>query len=245
MRVVNSAILLAAGRGLRLRPYTDTTPKPLLPWRDRPTLDWILDSLQQAGITNVVLVTGHLQEQIQAYAIDRMQQTSAMEIACVTQSTLDGTAGAVSCALTAKPEWFDRSFLVTATDYLVDQHFYPALLDSHYKNNADITISLKLVPENELGKRSSVEYQGDFNIARVVEKPAAGEAPSPYAANLIYVLPSTVIDLIHSVEHSVRGEREIQTAVNQHLTEGGSARGLLQATPDEWSPRIADQLRKR
>lgn len=236
MRKITSAILLAAGRGKRLRPHTNHTPKPLLPWRDRPTLDWILDSLLQSEVTQVVLVTGHLRSQIEEYSKVRMQQYPAQQIACVTQTVLDGTAAAVSCALHAHPQWFKQSFLVTATDYLVASGFYPDLLAFHEQHKADISISLKSVPQEELASRSSVAYSGDFDITEVVEKPKPGQAPSCYSANLIYVVPAAMAELIHAVLPSPRGEREFQTAVNTHLQNGASARGLLQQTPQEWLP---------
>lgn len=236
MRNPQTAILLAAGRGKRLRPHTDLTPKPLLAWKGRPTLDWILDSLESAGIQRVVLVVGHLKEQIIEYSVIRQQLKPSMTLSCIEQKTLDGTAGAVSIALDANPEWFRDSFLVTATDYLVDERFYPDLLAFHRQHAADISVSLKKVPEAELSKRSSVAYTGDFDITEVVEKPADGKAPSPYSANLIYVLPAQIASLIHRVAPATRGEREIQSAVNQYLANGHGARGLLQPTPDEWVP---------
>ena len=241
MRKTNTAILLAAGRGVRLRPHTDHTPKPLLPWRGLPTLDWVLDSLQSAGVSRIVLVTGHLGDQIQQYANDRMVNNSAQQIHCVEQLTLDGTAGAVSCALKSKPAWFNGTFLVTATDYLVPPTYYEQLLDFHLQHTADISVSLKSVPESELGSRSSVAYSGDFNISEVVEKPPAGEAPSAYSANLIYLLPATLTELVHDVPMSVRGEREVQSAINSYLAKGGTAKGILQATPEEWTEALLTQ----
>lgn len=58
------ALLLAAGRGERMRPLTDTTPKPLLPVQGRPLLQWHLQALQDAGVTQVVINTAWLGEQI-------------------------------------------------------------------------------------------------------------------------------------------------------------------------------------
>ena len=70
MKRPTSAVLLAAGRGERLRPHTDRVPKPLLAVNGRPTLDFVLDAARRAGIQRVCLVTYHLEEQIRAYAGD-------------------------------------------------------------------------------------------------------------------------------------------------------------------------------
>ncbi|HTK77357.1 MAG TPA: sugar phosphate nucleotidyltransferase, partial [Gemmataceae bacterium] len=60
------AIILAAGLGTRLRPHTLTTPKPLLPIRSRPILDWTFAALPKP-VSRVVVVTHYLAEQIEAY----------------------------------------------------------------------------------------------------------------------------------------------------------------------------------
>jgi len=192
-----------------------------------------------AGVNKVVLGVGHLENQIRNYAIARSRQTNdQQEIRCVTQPVLDGTAGAVSCALADNDDWFNESFLLTATDYLVAEKFYPNLLQFHAEHLADISVSIKTVPEEELGSRSSVAYKGDFEITEVVEKPAEGQAPSKYSANLIYILPGKLRQAIQNVEPSMRGEREIQSAINAYLANGGTAKGLLQPVPQEWTPHM-------
>ena len=62
-----SAMLLAAGRGERMRPLTDTTPKPLLPVRGKPLMQWPLEGLAQGGVTAVVINTAWLGAQIPAH----------------------------------------------------------------------------------------------------------------------------------------------------------------------------------
>src|SRR6516225_10144910 len=88
------AILLAAGLGTRLRPHTLTTPKPLLPVRGRPILDWTLGALPTA-VDRVVVVVHYLPEQVQAYL---QQQKHFAEWQTVFQEQPRGTGDAVrSC----------------------------------------------------------------------------------------------------------------------------------------------------
>ena len=68
--MIKSAILLAAGRGKRQRPYTDVTPKPLLEVNGHPTLDFVLRAVAKAGAERVCIVTNHLEEKIFAYVGD-------------------------------------------------------------------------------------------------------------------------------------------------------------------------------
>jgi MurNAc alpha-1-phosphate uridylyltransferase len=63
-RVVTKAFVLAAGRGERMRPLTDTTPKPLLVVRGKPLIDWHLEALARAGVRRVVINTAWLEERI-------------------------------------------------------------------------------------------------------------------------------------------------------------------------------------
>src|SRR5881397_1973034 len=88
------AIILAAGLGTRLRPYTLTTPKPLLPVRGRPILDWTLAALPKT-VERVVVVTHYLREQIDDYL---KQQQHFRDWATVFQANPRGTGDAfMSC----------------------------------------------------------------------------------------------------------------------------------------------------
>jgi len=247
---IRGAVLLAAGRGTRLRPYTDKTPKPLLPVNGAPTLDLYFNGLASAGVENVVLVVHHLAEQIENYA-SRVESRFGINCTTVKQTVLDGTATALETVTdTAKSDSTDSSrlavlqsivgspFMLTATDYLIPPNFIPDFLSFYSSHNEDIAVSIKSVPKEQLASRSSIRFSGDGQILEVVEKPAKGEAPSSYSANLTYVLPPKVLQLLADVQTSPRGEREVQSAINTYLAGGGSARGLVQPAPPEWTPEL-------
>ena len=229
-RQIADADLLAAGRGSRLRPHTDATPKPLLPINGRPTLDFLLQQLSHAGIRQTTLVTHHLAEQIDDYL---QKQTWPIATQTVRQHAMRGTADAL---LSAMPSDNPEPMLVSATDYIVDGQFYHDFVAFHNSHDCDISVSLKQLPEHELALRSSVQVDADMNISRIVEKPAAGEAPSSYSANLLFVVPANFRQFLLNVKPSVRGECEVQDAINAYLQQGGRARGLMQVEPDEWHP---------
>lgn len=242
--VVGGAVLLAAGRGTRLKPHTNVIPKPLLPVNGKPTLDLYFESLVAAGVKDAVLVTHHLAELVESYA---QQVFSRFQINCasVKQPKLDGTAPALESVIDyvdavesdgVVGRVISSSFLLMATDYLIPPNFIEDLLSFHASHNAEVTVSLKRVPEAELASRSSARFDDDGQILEIVEKPAPGTAPSNLAANLAFVLPAKLCSYVNDVDTSVRGEREIQSAINAYLAAGGSARGLIQGTPDEWSP---------
>ena len=147
-----------------------------------------------------------------------------------------GTGHALQTAVSAHPTWFDSPFLLSATDYIFPLSFFAALQARYVGTGADIVVSMKAVPPEELSGRSSVRFAGDLVVEEVVEKPAPGTAPSPYAANLIYILPAAIAAGLKEIEPSARGEYEIQTAVNVLIRRGMRARGLLQIPLPEWTP---------
>ncbi len=231
-RWVKNSVLLAAGRGSRLRPHTDSTPKPLLPIKGRPSLDYLLEQLSKAGIEQATLVTHHLSEQIDSYL---QTQTWPLATRTIRQQSMHGTADAL---LSALPVDNPEPLLVCATDYIVNDQFYEEFLAFHESHVDGISASLKQLPDHELAARSSVEIDANMAISRIVEKPAAGQAPSNYSANLLYVLPANFRQYLLTVEPSVRGELEIQDAINACLQQGVRARGIVQAEPQEWHPDI-------
>lgn len=102
------AVILAAGKGVRMRPLTDSCPKPLLKIGGRPLLEYTFDALPTA-VNEVILVIGYLGEQIQRYLGDFYR---GKKIGYVTQKNLEGTAKAL---LEAQP-FLDKPFLVLMAD---------------------------------------------------------------------------------------------------------------------------------
>lgn len=230
---VTRAILLAAGRGTRLQPYTDATPKPLLVHRGKPTLDYLMDSLLAAGVSDVVLVTHYLGEQIEAYAELRAAR-SQQRVRCVHQSHLFGTAHALQAVIDTTPDMVDMPFVLSATDYLVPREFFVNLLKFHAAHDGSVSASLKQLDESELTSRSSVRFNADHSIAEIVEKPDPGKAPSSVGANLTFVLPSAIVPHVGDVPMSPRGEQEVQQAINSLISAGETAYGLIQPIAAEW-----------
>lgn len=233
--VVSRAVLLAAGRGKRLRPHTDSVPKPLLIHRGKPTLDYLMDSLLAAGVNDVVLVTHHLHDQLERYAQSR-SALQHQQVRCAYQSHLFGTAHALQAVMQTLPDIVQSPFVLSATDYLVPREFFADLLAFHASHAGGASVSLKQLDESELASRSSVRFNADRSVAEIVEKPEPGQAPSSIGANLTFVLPPDIAPLVEEVPMSARGEHEVQHALNQWIATGGLAHGLVQPIPPEWQP---------
>jgi NDP-sugar pyrophosphorylase family protein len=230
--MIRSAVLLAAGRGKRQRPYTDRTPKPLLPVHGRPTLEYVLHAVKRAGIERICIVTNHLEDQIFAYVGDGSRW--GLNATFAHQNELRGNGDAL---LSVPKEWLpEEPIMVVATDYILGEDVLLDLVDAHQKHEADITMSLKLCPLEELSARSSVEVDADWRVKMIIEKPRPEEILSPYAASILFIFPAAIWDYLTRVEPSPRGEIEMQSAVQSMIKDGFQAYGLLQPTPEEWDP---------
>lgn len=115
------AFILAAGKGERMRPLTDTCPKPLLSVAGKPMIDRALDALVRAGVTDCVINTGYLAEQIETH----LQNRTDIAITFSREDDLLETGGGVKKAL----DFFEgQPFYVLNGDVIWTDHTEPALL---------------------------------------------------------------------------------------------------------------------
>jgi MurNAc alpha-1-phosphate uridylyltransferase len=116
----DTAVILSAGRGTRMRPLTLTTPKPLLPLYGRPILAYLLERLEAAGVQRIIVNTHHLAEQMAAFLADYPAVTLLRE------SELQETGGAVTAML--------------AQNLLPDAPFYVVNGDSYWVDGPSDTL---------------------------------------------------------------------------------------------------------
>jgi NDP-sugar pyrophosphorylase family protein len=129
------AVILAGGKGTRLRPYTTSIPKPLVPIGDESAiLEIVLRQLARDGFKRVTIAIGHLGELIRAYVGSGEQW--GLEVDYATEAKPLSTMGPVVAILDKLPE----QFLVLNGDILTDLSF-SALLDAHSASNAQLTIA--------------------------------------------------------------------------------------------------------
>ena len=232
--MIKSAVLLAAGRGKRQRPYTDVIPKPLLEVKRRPTLDFILCAVAKAGLERVCIVTNHLEEKIFEYVGDGSKWNLSAIFAH--QSELRGNGDAL---MSVPQSWIrDEAVMVVATDYILEENSLLELVQAKEKYQADIVMSLKECPLEELAARSSVDVDSNWRVKRIIEKPKREEIMSPYAASILFILPPQIWNYLPSVQPSERGEIEMQAAIDRMIRDGFKAVGVLQPAPEEWKPSL-------
>ena len=196
------AIILAAGKGTRLRPHTNTIPKPLLPVQGRPILDWILGAIPP--VDRLIVVVNYLAEQIEEYL---GTQRHAKNWITVRQEEPRGTGDALmSCKGVVSS---DRVMVLNGDDLmgradLANLAATPMGILAHSVNTPE---SFGIIFRN-----------ADGTLRQIVEKPKGLSAPQ--LANIgAYLFPKTVFDL--TLPLSPRGEYEITDAVAQLAASGG------------------------
>ncbi|MFW5941191.1 MAG: nucleotidyltransferase family protein [Chloroflexota bacterium] len=224
------AIVLAAGRGKRLIPYTNQCPKPLLEVDGRPILSYVLEALSAAGVREVCLVVGYLGRQIESY-VDGGRPWS-IQATIRWQPEPKGTGDALRLAR----DFISAPTFVTAADYALPRDYLQALKRVYIRSNVPLAVSLKALPAQALRQSSSVLFDDEGYISRIIEKPEPGAAPSSVAASLIYIVPPQIRDYLHELPLSPRGEYELVSVINRMLADGYEICGLQQQPPPEWQP---------
>lgn len=224
----NRAIILAAGRGKRLRPYTDETPKPLLSVNGRPMLETVFLALKACGVSEVCIVVNHLGERIKEFAGDGEQWQ--LHISYVYQEKLMGTADAVRCAA----DFITGCCYILAADYALPRNFLLELQSAYLAQDCPLFISLKRLATAELTQKSSIRFDEDGRIAEIIEKPPPDLAPSNIGASPFIIVPVEIRSYLQNLTLSPRGEYEIMDLINRMIQDGFSMSGLLQPQPSEY-----------
>ena len=176
-------IIPLAGKGTRLRPHTHLAPKPLLKVAGRPVMDWVMDTLAGLDISELIFITGHLKEQVEAYA----RTHYGIPARFVEQRVQDGTAGAINLA---RP-YVTGPVLIVFVDTVFDADL------SIVKDSADAGIIwAKEVDDYQRFGVVVTDAQG--YMTRIVEKP---QEPISKLANIgLYYIRDTAA-LWEGIDH--------------------------------------------
>jgi NDP-sugar pyrophosphorylase family protein len=181
------ALVLAAGRGTRLRPLTEALPKPMLRLGGKPLLQHIIELLRDNGVEEIAVNLHHLPEAITGYFGDGSRL--GVQLHYGFEPELLGTAGAVNNFR----DFLDTTFIVYYGDCYTRANLRP-LLDLHRRKNSLATISVYEVDNPwECG---IVTIDGKGRVTRFEEKPPRDKVSSHLANAGIYVLEKEGLDYI-------------------------------------------------
>jgi mannose-1-phosphate guanylyltransferase len=239
------AIVLVGGEGTRLRPLTDTVPKPALTLVDRPFLAYMIEWLGVHGVTEVVLACGFLPDRLRE-ALGEVEH-EGVALTYVVEPDRRGTAGAIRFAAEVLGDRLDDRFLALNGDVLTDLDL-TALLRAHSERGARATIGLYPVEDSSV--YGLVDCDAAGSVLSFSEK--TGEVVPGEVNAGAYVLERSVLDLIPagrnvSIELEVFprlvGDGLCASSLDGYWMDIGTPERYLQATWDILEGRVATEVR--
>ena len=206
--MIKKAVVLAAGEGKRLRPFTETMPKVMLPVANKPLLEYVFDATKKSGITEIIVVVGYKKEVIMEYFKDYKN----IKITYIIQEKQLGTAHAL---LQAKKH-IKEPFIVLAGDNIIDSGSITKLI----KDTSGYSLLIKEHPHTS---KYGVVFVEKRNISRIVEKPK--EDVGKYISTGIYKLPSSVFKDLERCY--AQGVHALSSVIQTLIDEGKHINTLL------------------
>ena len=201
---MNKAVLLAAGRGTRMRELTAELPKPMLQVRGKPVLQHIVEGLREAGLTDFLIVVGWHPEVVKEFFGDGSKLGVRIEYA--TQTVQDGTGKVVELA---KGFTGIEPFVLSYGDILIAPENYPLVCAALGDAEAVVTVKRS----DDVSQGGAVFVNKKFELIDLREKPKPGEPTSPWYNAGVYAFRPSVFDFIATLERSPRGEYELTDAI--------------------------------
>jgi mannose-1-phosphate guanylyltransferase len=189
------AVVLVGGEGTRLRPLTETIPKPLVHFMNRPFLDHVLDHLGGHGVDEAILSSSYLEEEFRSFLDGR---TGTPGVRWITEPEPLGTCGAIVGAR----DLLDGTFLVLNGDVLTDLNL-GELVDLHRRHGAAATIAL--TPVDDARAYGLVETDSAGRVLAFREKPA-DPVPGNVNAGTYVLEPEAIRDVPPGVQVSIERE---------------------------------------
>ena len=238
MSRITKAVLLAAGRGTRMRELTAVLPKPMIKVRGKPVLLHIVEGLHGAGVKNFLIIVGYHADAVRDYFGDGT--CFGLEIKYAVQVIQDGTGRVVELARDFVGQ---TPFLLSYGDILVDRANYKSLVELP----DDVAAIVSVKQNQDVSKGGAVFVNEQMEVTDIREKPKAGEATSPWYNAGIYAFQPIIFEWTARLQPSPRGEYELTDAVRGLAQSGKTVKAF--ELGGEWAdvrdPEILAQLNKR
>jgi dTDP-glucose pyrophosphorylase len=225
------AVILAAGKGTRMRELTNELPKPMLRLQGKPILEHIIAGIVAAGIRDIFIVTGWRADVVEKHFSDGKKFSA--RIVFGQQAVQNGTGKAPEVA----KEFIGTSpFLLTYGDILVPPETYPQMIRRF--DEGDFAGIITVTRGEDVTKGGLNFFDEQFCLKRLVEKPSPEQleqlrrggwlkpgAPAWYNAGM-YIFRPSLFDFIGRLKKSPRGEYELTDAISAMAAAGQKLAGL-------------------
>jgi dTDP-glucose pyrophosphorylase len=214
---VRKAVLLAAGRGTRMRELTNDIPKPMIQVRGKPILLHIVEGLKEAGITQFLIVVGYRADVVTDFFGDG--KCFGTSVQYVTQVVQDGTGRVVDLA---RDFAGSDPFILSYGDILVAPGNYTRLAGLAPGQEAIVSVK----KNEDVSKGGAVFVNERFELTDLREKPKPGEPTSPWYNAGVYTFRPSIFDFTARLERSPRGEYELTDAIRALAQSGHKVQAL-------------------
>ena len=206
---IKKAVLLCAGKGVRLLPLTQTIPKHLIPIAGKPLIQYLIEYLKDVGISDILLVVGHLKEEIIKYL--GTGQDFGLKINYIEQKEYLGTAHATKLA----KEFIGNSYFFLIYGDLFFNSEIVSIAKTKFINlllreNIESLICLKQVKDPE--KFGIIQLDNNGFLINIVEKPKDNKFGNLANAG-IYIFSPRIFECIEETKKSVRNEYELTDSI--------------------------------
>ena len=217
MTKIDRAVLLAAGRGTRMRELTADLPKPMIEVRGKPVLQHIVEGLRDAGIQRFLVIVGYRADAVQNFFGDGLRYK--IDIQYTTQVAQDGTGRVVDLARNFVG---DSAFVLAYGDILVAPENYKRIVDLA----DDVEALISLARGEDVSKGGAVFLNDKFELVDLREKSKPGEATSPWYNAGLYAFRTSIFNFTAKLKPSPRGEYELTDAIRELAQSGKKVKGL-------------------
>ena len=224
MTRIDRAVVLAAGRGTRMRELTNDVPKPMIEVRGKPVLQHIVQGLRDAGVRKFLIIVGYHAEAVRNFFGNGRSHNVAIEYA--TQTVQDGTGRVVNLAR----DFTDGSpFVLSYGDILISPANYKHVVGLPDDVEAVITVTRG----EDVSKGGAVFVNEQMELVDLREKPKPGEPTSPWYNAGLYAFRPSIFEFIEKLKPSPRGEYELTDAIRD-LEHSGKKVQAVELT-GEWA----------
>ena len=225
---IEKAVILAAGRGTRMRELTAELPKPMIEVRGKPVLQRIVEGLRDAGIRDCLIVVGYRADAVQDFFGDGSRYNVAIQYK--TQTVQDGTGRVVDLG---RDFVNNRPFVLAYGDILVAPANYKRLVDLP----DDVEAFLTVTRGEDVSKGGAVFVNEQMELVHIREKSDRwsdlSQGGMPFYNAGLYAFRPSIFDFTAKLKPSPRGEYELTDAIRD-LAQSGKKVKALELT-GEWA----------
>ena len=207
-------VILAGGAGNRVFPLAANKPKPMFKILGKPLIEYVIETLKEAGLKDFIIVIGHKGEQIREYLAD------GSKLGVNINYTFQPEALGMANALETTKSLVQDNFIVVNADDIFESSLIKEMIEQYTQGGADIVLSCK--PTEETWKFGIIELESN-QVTDFVEKPPKGQEPSNLAVVGVYIMTKRIFDYYKRIPVS---DHQYEDAIRRFIRDKNTVRAV-------------------